>query len=260
LLVIEYDPTRLLSENPTSSPVTEIVCHVRFQPTGEDHSGPVRFVSTVPAAAQAAARPGRYEIRVPDDATSVELWFERRGPTGSTGWDSRYGQNYRFPVTAGGLPVPEESVVLRAHAIIDPNWIHVVEDVASKGKTSTGPSGFTLGTQLRVSVQLRRAAAPVTAWADVHVFDATNELIQAGTIALEGLEPGSADTTLQTWSANIYQGSGGGSGGGMWARPDAHSVQYRLYCQVGDRVFTDGVLHQFDVPPDAEVRPIPGSW
>jgi hypothetical protein len=58
----------------------------------------------------------------------------------------------------------------------------------------------------------------------------------------------------------VYQGSGGGSGAGVWWSPDAHLVQYRLYCQVGEQVFTDGVLHQFEVPADAEVRPIPGSW
>ena len=65
---------------------------------------------------------------------------------------------------------------------------------------------------------------------------------------------------MHTWSASVYQGSGGGSGAGVWSRPDAHSVQHRLYSQVGEQIFTDGVLHQFEVLPDAEVRPIPGSW
>src|SRR5438309_5784868 len=40
----------------------------------------------------------------------------------------------------------------------------------------------------------------------------------------------------------------------------ASAVQYRLYRQIDNRVFTDGVLHQFEVPADAAVRPIPGGW
>jgi hypothetical protein len=27
-----------------------------------------------------------------------------------------------------------------------------------------------------------------------------------------------------------------------------------------DQVFSDGVLYQFDVPADTDVRPIPGGW
>ena len=64
----------------------------------------------------------------------------------------------------------------------------------------------------------------------------------------------------RVWHADVYQGSGGGSGAGVWSRPDAHTVQYRLYCQVDDTVYTDGVLHQFDVPADMEVRPPTNTW
>ena len=35
---------------------------------------------------------------------------------------------------------------------------------------------------------------------------------------------------------------------GVWSRPDADTVQYRLYFQVRGQVFTGGVLHQFEVP------------
>ena len=61
------------------------------------------------------------------------------------------------------------------------------------------------------------------------------------------------------WEDEVYQGSGGGSGIGVWSRPDAHTVQYRLYCQVRGQVFTDGVLHQFEVPADEDVRRAPGG-
>jgi hypothetical protein len=190
----------------------------------------------------------------------VELWFERRGRAGTDGWDSRYGQNYTFPVVRDGLPVPEHSVALRPQAIIDPDRIQVVQDAAAKAQTTIGSSGSTLQTELRVSAQITRPTELTTAWADIHVFDATWELIYSETIALHRPDSVNVDKTTHTWSASVYQGSGGGSGAGVWSRPDAHAVQYRLYCQVGEQLFTDGVLHQFDVPPDAEVRPIPGSW
>jgi hypothetical protein len=258
-LRVEYDPTRLIPSPLGASDTTEILCHARFEPAGEEHSGALQFFSNVASQAQSIARRGLFQTRIPSDSKLVELWFERRGPGGTEAWDSRYGQNYRFPVADDGLPVPEQSVAIRADAIIDPSRIEVVHDAAEKEQTSTS-TGSTLRTDLRVSAQIARPNELTTAWADIHVFDATCELIHRDTIALHRPEPLSDEKITHTWSASVYQGSGGASGAGVWSRPDAHSVQYRLYCQVGDQVFTDGVLHQFDVRPDAEVRPIPGSW
>lgn len=259
-LRVEYDPSRLIPATFGHSDSTEIVCHARFEPTGQEHSASLLFSGSVAAGRHGLPRPGLFQTKIPEQSTLVELWFERRGPAGPDGWDSRYGQNYRFPVVEDGLPVPEQSVALRPEAIIDPSRIEVVQDAAAKAQTGTGLSGSTLRTDLRVSAQIARPTELTTAWADIHVFDATCDLIHAETIALHRPEPVSAEKVTHTWSANVYQGSGGGSGGGVWSRPDAHSVQYRLYCQIGNQVFTDGVLHQFDVRPDAEVRPIPGSW
>jgi hypothetical protein len=90
-------------------------------------------------------------------------------------------------------------------------------------------------------------------WADVHVFDMARELIHAGSMALEQPER-TADPALRVWEDEVYEGSGGGSGMGMWSRPDAHAVQYRLYCKVRGQVFTDGVLHQFELPADEDAR------
>ena len=64
---------------------------------------------------------------------------------------------------------------------------------------------------------------------------------------------------LFVWEDVIYQGSGGGSGMGVWWRPDTHMVQYRLYCQAQRsvfetqaQVFTDAVLHEFELPADQD--------
>ncbi len=251
-LHIEYDPGRLMPEY-TGGGTPDIVCHVRFYPGGKERSGSLQLRPGAPAG------PGLFEAIIPPGTSSVEIWFERREGTIATGWDSRYGQNYRFAVTPSGLPVPERSVLLRPDAIVDPARIHVVEDTASKAQTSAGASGAALQTGVNIRAQAGATSSPLTAWADVHVFDASDDLIHSGTIALQRPEAGPAGEVL-VWHADVYQGSGGGSGAGVWFRPDAHTVQYRLYCLVDNTLYTDGVLHQFEVPADTEVRPTGKSW
>ncbi len=135
----------------------------------------------------------------------------------------------------------------------------MVEDTASKAQTSIGATGAALQTGVRIRARVGATSTPLTAWADVHVFDASDDLIHGGTIALEKEVRPHADEE-RVWDADVYQGSGGGSGAGVWFRPDVHTVQYRLYCQVGNVLYTDGVLHQFEVPADTEVRPTGTSW
>ena len=92
------------------------------------------------------------------------------------------------------------------------------------------------------------------------MFDASDDLIHSGTITLQKLETPPGCGWRLEWHADVYQGSGGGSGAGVWFRPDAHTVQYRLYCQLGDTLYTDGILHQFEVPADMEVTPRGTAW
>jgi len=259
-LRVEYDPSRLINADNGKWDPVEVVCHARFRPEGQEHSASLKFPARISTLVQGMPRPGLFQTSIPEQSTLVELWFERRGTTGPEGWDSRFGRNYRFPVVDHGLPVPEQSVELRSGAIVNPNRIRVVQDAAAKTQTRTGATGFALRTDLRVSLRISQDDELTTAWADIHVFDATCELIHSDTIALCRADALTARNITHAWSASVYQGSGGGSGAGVWSRPDSHSVQYRLYCLVGEELFTDGVLHQFDVSPDAEIRPIPGSW
>ncbi len=254
-LKIEYDPRRLPSEGGTI--LRDVICNVRYRPSGELHSGTlVREDGSV----SQVARPLACEVRIPSGTTGVEIWFEGRGSTGTIGWDSRYGDNYLFPVTEDGLPIPECSVVLRTDSLIDANRIQVVQDAAFKEQIAIGASGARLRTGLVIRVRIDDPSASTVAWADLHIFDASEDLIHAGTIALEQAEPPTTNAELRFWDAEVYQGSGGASGMGVSARPDAHTIQYRLYCHIDDQIFTDGVLHQFDVPADTEVRAIPGGW
>ena len=255
---IEYDPARLISALGTT--VNDVVCHLRFRPSGEQRSG-----SLVPEVRSwrnptRPSGPLAFQAQIPSGASAVEIWFEGRGSIGTAGWDSQYGRNYVFPMAEAGLAIPERSVVLRPEAVVDPNRIRVVEDAASKEQITMGASGTRLQTGLVVRARLDKPAASTLVWADIHVFDATGDLLHTGTISLDQAEPPTADTELRFWDAEVYSGSGGASGMGVWARPDAHTIQYRLYCQIEHDVFTNGVLHQFDVPADREVKPIPGGW
>jgi hypothetical protein len=46
-----------------------------------------------------------------------------------------------------------------------------------------------------------------------------------------------------------HQGSGAGPGS-AWNQPDARTLEYRLYYQAGDQVYTDSILHAFEVQSD----------
>jgi hypothetical protein len=255
-LVVEYDPARLPPPGDTSTVTWEIVCHVRFDPGAQRYTGRVADAGAS-LASGATPRRALFEVLIPRDATHLEIWFESRGPAGTIGWDSRYGQNYSFVVIGEGLPVPEPSVAPRADALVSPGKIRVVEDAATKEATASGSTGKRLRTGLVLRAQVEDPASDV--WADIHIFDAAGELIHAGSVLLQYRET-AVDGALFVWEDDIYQGSGGGSGIGVWSRPDAHTIQYRLYCtprrpalEAHGPVFTDGVLHEFEVPADEEV-------
>jgi len=252
-LVVEYDVARMTSRASTAVTTADVVCHVRFSPGGQLYSGNVRAPGD---AASGSGQQAPFEVLVPANATTVELWFESREPNGTISWDSRYGANYTFSAVPSGLPVPEPSVALRPAAIVDPGKIHVVEDAATKETTPIGSAGRRVQTALVIRALIEDPNTDMDAWADIHVFDGTDELIHTGSVVLT-LRESRSDGALFVWEDVIYQGSGGGSGMGVWTRPDTHIVQYRLYCQprrtvyeTQAQVFTDAILHEFELPSD----------
>jgi len=249
-LIVEYDPARLAPGDNTSTANTDVLCHVRFQPIGETRTESVLEHAPSFVGAHAAPRPAVLELPVPLGTTEVELWFERRAPAGTSAWDSRYGQNYTFGVSPEGLPIPMRSVALRPDSLVDLDQVRVAEDTATKEDAKLGMSVRTL---LVIRAVTEDPDGSDDTWADVHVFDASGDVIHAGTVVFEQLK-GSADPATRVLDDEVYGGSGGGSGMGAWSRPDAHTVQYRLYCECAGQVFTDGVLHQFEVPADEDVR------
>jgi hypothetical protein len=86
-LRVEYALERLPGDGPArASRQQGIVAEVRFGPGGQHHTGRVTS--------------GKFEIPVPDDANEVMIWFYRTDG-GATSWDSRFGENYRFPISGG---------------------------------------------------------------------------------------------------------------------------------------------------------------
>jgi hypothetical protein len=67
---------------------------VRFQPGGQLSTG------SVVGSNGTAIFPQPYAVDVPEGAQSVELWFENATPPSCDAWDSRFGQNYAFPVVS----------------------------------------------------------------------------------------------------------------------------------------------------------------
>jgi hypothetical protein len=90
-LRVEYAPDRLPDYRGThkNKPTWDIVATVLFSPGGQVQSGSV------------AKKP--FEIAVPRDASEVTLWFQNTDGSGGAAWDSRYGENYRFGVSSGGV-------------------------------------------------------------------------------------------------------------------------------------------------------------
>ena len=64
-----------------------ITAGMRFHPNGQEQNGAVVAASLT--------------VKVPTDATKIELWFKNTDTTGCVAWDSRYGQNYWFDITTG---------------------------------------------------------------------------------------------------------------------------------------------------------------
>jgi len=272
-LVVRYEPTRFAEARaaapnaepdaapdaaPNAAPkvvpnagrveVQEIVGYARFLPGGQIRHATLRRRRVAKTAAVAA------EIPVPPESKQVELWFQRIDADGHTVWDSRFGENYRFDVVRP-RPRPIDSLHLRTGADVDPAVITVAEDAAVKenafaGRPGYPPSGASLQTSLHVAARVRAPIDPRYVWVDVHFFDAQASFIHGDTLPLRHAGAAGDAHELFVLDGVLYQGSVA-TPGSVTPRPDVRTVQYRLYCQLGDRIVTDGVLHRCELATDA---------
>jgi hypothetical protein len=116
-LRVEYAPDRLPDYRGThkNKPTWDIVGTVLFSPGGQLQSGSV------------AKKP--LDVVVPRDASNVTLWFQNTDGSGGAAWDSRYGDNYHFAVSAGGTTARAKTATAAAGS------------AGAAGGASTGASG-----------------------------------------------------------------------------------------------------------------------
>jgi hypothetical protein len=180
-----------------------------------------------------------------------EIWFLNSGMYGDKAWDSRYGQNYRFPVAQAG---PAQPVSFRTGALRDPSMVNVVNWALTKLSNPTGVSseGSQLETHLNVTAWVKNIQYQKNVWIDFHVFDGADDLVHSETVPLSYYQPGGGGGDLFIFDQRVLKGCGG-LPGSVWPRPDARLLEFRLYYEAGGNLFTDGYLHQSKVQADAAV-------
>jgi uncharacterized protein DUF6209 len=239
--------------------VGDITAYVRFHPRGEIVSGsvvaPVRDRENPPGVVIGHV-PAPFEIVVPSDATQAEIWFHNFYQTSSRcdAWDSRFGENYWFEI--GGAPprTPAQPVSYRSGAVTRPDMVNVLEQSAAKVNVfpappgGGSPQGSDLQTMLKVTAWVKETTYGANAWIDFHVFNGADSLIHAETLTLP--YTGFGSTFQYGFSGKIYQGLTA-TPGSVQPRPEARKIQFRLYYDINYQVFTDGILHQDQLPEDA---------
>ena len=257
VLTVDYDPARLplCRGERLGVPVWEIGAFVRFHPGEQYYQKPV--ISRGTPGAPTGLIP--VQVGVPTDAQAVELWFQVSDVFGCSAWDSRFGQNYWYPVLSQVPTIPSQSVSYRRGAISNLEMVYLASDAARKMKHFFGTPQFPVGSELRtvltVQSSVRNLAFEKNVWLDVHIFDGDDNLIHSETFTMHYLSSDAGGGDRFGFDDVVYHGSGGGSGMGAWFRPDVRKLQYRLYYETNNQVFTDGLLHQHEIDEDALAAP-----
>jgi hypothetical protein len=260
-LSVEYDLNRLPQHRTRyrDAAVWDIIALARFHPDGQILAASVTApVYGSPGGATVDRAPAVATFPVPGDAGEVEMWFLNLGYGFSSeppkAWDSRFGQNYRFAVRAAPAV---QTVALRPDAETSRDVVNAARLVVEKLRHQFAPPpALSAGSEMRTAVRLRAWVKNVTyeksVWFDAHVFDGENRLVHAQTLPLHHKADGGGGGDLFEFDDVFYVGSRG-QPGSVSPRPDARRLQLRLYCELGGRVFTDGILHDRRLPEDARV-------
>jgi hypothetical protein len=148
------------------------------------------------------------------------------------------------------------SVSPRWGATVDRETVHVIDDAAVKRNVLPShpglPSGMiNLQTRLHVTAWVKNTTYVKSVWVDLHVFGPKDELLHTQTLPLAYLHAADDSGDAFALDQMLYQGSIA-SEGSVSPKPDVRTVEYRLYGELGGRVFTDGVLHECLLKDDTE--------
>lgn len=257
-LIVQYDQGRFsgCQAYHDGMPAWDSSATIRFHPSGQIVSGPLVAHLGGPGGQHVLdpPEPVPVDAAIPLDATRVELWFERHNVASEPcqTWDSRFGRNYWYDVSPRG---PAEQVLPRQGAIPALGMVNVFSADAEKRNAFPQPpiggkEGSDLQTWLRVTVWTSNIAYAKHVWMDVHLFDGADARIHAVTVAIPYDNVAGGNGDFFTFDGMIYQGTTA-TPGSVSPRPDARTVQFRVYYEVGGQIFTDAILHQREVPEDA---------
>jgi hypothetical protein len=159
------------------------------------------------------------------------------------------------PTGPASAAAAADLVHLRAGAVVDGTMVHMSTDAAVKGNDFPSSSGHSSGmsnlqTRLRVEAWVRNAGYAKSVWIDVHVLARDDAVLRRETLPLRFAHVAGDGGDLFVFDGLLYQGSVA-SQGSVDPRPDARTVQYRLYCEQAAGVFTDGTTHQCVLREDA---------
>jgi hypothetical protein len=228
-LIVQYDPQRI----PSSDPRRRCLAFVRFHPSGDLYS--------------ATMKDGRMELTVPMNATQAEVWFQSIDSSGAVQWDNRYGQNYWYQVLAEAPFISMPVVNYRHGAIPDREEVSVFGETIVRRPLKTAPKGRpAVATQLSLKARVRGEPFTKNVWADMHVFDRSNRLISRKTVPLQYEQPAPGDGEIFAFHGPVDPEAVTLAGASS-ETAESTRIQYRLYYEVNDRVYTDGDLHQVEI-------------
>jgi hypothetical protein len=139
-----------------------------------------------------------------------------------------------------------------ARATPEEPW-HVV-DHAIKANSFPSWSGHPSGrasydTALRVEACVPNQHTEKSVWIDAHVLDVEGRVIHRETLALRWTQAAGDGGDRFVHDGPLYHGSVA-TPGSVNLRPDARAVEYRLYCEQGGAVTTDGRAHRCTLRSD----------
>ena len=246
-LIIDYAADRLPAcrRYHGGMPSWDIRAYVRFLPGGQLYNGNLlQHVEGTPPNAYILDPPTPipFEVTVPTDATQVEMWFHNTDLFGCSVWDSRFGLNYRYDVLRGGPTIPRQSVSYRNGAIPSLEMVNVVSEAVSRTTVDPRSRNSAVQTMFYVEAWVNNVSYSKNVWVDVHVFDDEDALIHTDTLGLDYLDAAGGNGDFFVFDDTVYEKSRLDS-----LRAEARKVQYRLYYEVNNQIFTDSILHQLEL-------------
>ncbi len=228
-LIVQYDPARM----PSKDPRRRCLAYVRFHPSRDLYS--------------ATMVENRMELTVPMDAAQAELWFQSMDSSGAIQWDSRLRQNYWYPVLTAVPAVAWPAVDYRQGAIPSREEVSVFDEAVLKQPLKAPKGRTAVQTQLSLKAKVRGEPFTKFVWADVHVFDRADRLINRKTVPLQYEQPAPGQGEIFTFQGPVDPEAVSAAQAST-ELPESTKVQYRLYYEVNNTVYTDGELHQVEAP------------